>query len=330
MADVRLGLIGCGRIAERGYIPALRRAEGLRLAAVADPVAKRRERAAPGIPGFRSAAELLEAQAADALVLATPVAAHLPDARLAAEYGIPVLIEKPPARTAGEAAELAALSPSPWIAFNRRFEPELRALRRAAETAGRVEVSLLLRARKGSWRAYEVDDDVLLNLGPHLVDLAFWISRGAPEEVTGRVDDHRALLNVGLGERGTARIRAGLLSYRDPDGEPAVLAVDRTRDVFGEGKRSDLLPDLVVRWSERPSNGVDYVTSSNFGEVRRPGSGSGRSGAHLPQAWAVVAPGSSSALSKSSPTVGDIVPTVCSVLRIDAEELPGSPLLAPS
>jgi predicted dehydrogenase len=106
MRELRLGLIGCGRLAERGYVPAVYRARGLRLAAVADRVAARCAAAAPGIPSFSDAAELIDAGIADVLVLATPAAAHLADARLAAEAGLPTLVEKPPTPTARETAEL--------------------------------------------------------------------------------------------------------------------------------------------------------------------------------------------------------------------------------
>jgi predicted dehydrogenase len=106
-------LIGCGRIAEQGYVPALARAQGVLLTAIADPLPERCAQAAPGVPSSSTAAELIDARVADALVLATPVAAHVPDVRLAAEAGLHVLIEKPPARTAQQAAELAALDPSP-------------------------------------------------------------------------------------------------------------------------------------------------------------------------------------------------------------------------
>ncbi|HEX6662949.1 MAG TPA: Gfo/Idh/MocA family oxidoreductase [Gaiellaceae bacterium] len=215
MAQLRVGLVGCGRIAERGYAPAFARAEGVELAAVADPVRERCERVAPGAPSFRSAAELLAAGAADALVLATPAAAHLRDARLAAEACVPVLIEKPPASSVDEAAELAALDPSPRIGFNRRFEPACTVLRDAGRRASQLELSFDLRARKRSWRPYDVDDDVLLDLGPHLVDLAIWISGTDVELVDAYLDGDRAALELKLGERGVARISCGEGPYRE-------------------------------------------------------------------------------------------------------------------
>jgi predicted AlkP superfamily phosphohydrolase/phosphomutase len=122
-------------------------------------------------------------------------------------------------------------------------------------------------------------------------------------------------------------IRSGLLSFRDPDGEPSVLAVDRVSEVIGEGARTESLPDLVVRWSERPSAGVDFVSSPDHGHVQRLGTGSGRSGAHLPQAWALVVPGRSKVAEQAEHDLVDLAPTVCAVLGIDPAGLPGSPLL---
>jgi predicted AlkP superfamily phosphohydrolase/phosphomutase len=125
-----------------------------------------------------------------------------------------------------------------------------------------------------------------------------------------------------------AELRDGLLSYRDPDGEPSVAAVDRVSDVVGEGDRAGFLPDLVVRWSDRPSTHLEYVRSERYGEVARPGTGSGRSGGHLPEAWALVVPGMSTAVGGEEPRVIDIAATACALLGADSEGLSGSPLLA--
>ncbi|MDX6511006.1 MAG: hypothetical protein QOE36_510, partial [Gaiellaceae bacterium] len=115
MADLRIGLVGCGRIAERGYVPAALRARGVVLAAVADRVPERCASAAPGVPAFPDAASLLEAGLIDAIVLATPVAGRLDDVELACSAGVPALVEKPPAQDADEARALAELNPQPWV-----------------------------------------------------------------------------------------------------------------------------------------------------------------------------------------------------------------------
>src|SRR5438128_7459938 len=94
---VRVGLVGCGRIAERGYLPALKRTRGVSLAAVADPVIERCHALAPGVASYRDPAALVRAGGIDALVVASPPAKHVDHARLGAEAGLAVLVEKPPA-----------------------------------------------------------------------------------------------------------------------------------------------------------------------------------------------------------------------------------------
>jgi predicted dehydrogenase len=226
--ELRLGLVGCGRVAERVYIPAIARVPGVRLAAVADPVPDRCERAAPGVPAFTSAAELIGAGAADALVLVTPGAAHLADARLAVNAGLPTLIEKPPASTLAEAFELARLEPAPRLAFNRRFVPELADLRSMLPVASPLELTLELRTRLSSWGSYEAQDDVLLDLGPHLVDLVRWLSDAEVTRVRATVATSNAALELELSEgRGLARVKcAANRPYRE-----RVLAGD------GNGRR---------------------------------------------------------------------------------------------
>ncbi len=86
-------------------------------------------------------------------------------------------------------------------------------------------------------------------------------------------------------------ISAGLATFTDPEGRPAVADVARVAARY-PGEHADRLPDLAVRWAERPATAVSSLRSPRFGEVRRQGSGSGRSGNHTPgDAWAVLAPG---------------------------------------
>ncbi|MEM1333542.1 MAG: Gfo/Idh/MocA family oxidoreductase, partial [Actinomycetota bacterium] len=189
-APVRLGLVGCGRLASSGYLPALALCSGVRLAAVTDLDTDRAtalvaEAAAAGhgeVVVARSIAELVAAGPLDGVLVATPVAAHLGDAQDIAAAGLPVLVEKPPAPDAASAAELAKLEPTPFVAFNRRFDPGARAVRAAigsrARGGGVLEVEAAITYRRGSWGAHTVTDDALLDLGPHLVDWVRW-STGA-------------------------------------------------------------------------------------------------------------------------------------------------------
>jgi predicted AlkP superfamily phosphohydrolase/phosphomutase len=123
-------------------------------------------------------------------------------------------------------------------------------------------------------------------------------------------------------------IADGLATFADPDGGLSIAEVKPCEDVVPQGRRSDLLPDLVVRWSDRPSAGLNRVVSPRFGEVRRSGSGSGRSGNHTDDAWAVVVPGpGSEASGRSHARVVDLAATVCAAFGVEHADLSGHPLL---
>ena len=126
-----------------------------------------------------------------------------------------------------------------------------------------------------------------------------------------------------------SRIAAGLATFCDPDGRPAVARVDRVAD-HHRGARAGQLPDLVVGWSERPATTLAGVHSPAFGDVLRRGTGSGRSGNHTPgDAWAVVAPGASARRAPSRPPrLADVASTIVAVLGVDGDGLAGEPLLS--
>lgn len=211
-----LGIVGCGRLAAAGYLPALVDVPDLRLVAVADPAADRRrvvadlaaQRWGRTVSDHAGAAELLAAAPVDVLILATPAPAHLDDASAAAAAGVPTLVEKPPAPDAAGAAALAALDPPPWVAFNRRFDPGARSARAHAPIEGELELRLEIGYRRAGWGAHAVADDALLDLGPHLVDWARWVTRSEVVEVTrATTSAERAELELRLG-RGRAVVRA--------------------------------------------------------------------------------------------------------------------------
>lgn len=226
-APLRIGLIGCGKITELGYVPAVGETESCDLVAVADPDAARRERVA-GLAGARphaSGDELIGAGTIDAVVVASPAEHHVGHARAAAAAGLPVLVEKPPAPDADGARLLAALEPEPWIGFNRRFGP-LGALRAQVPADGPLELQLEIRYRRASWSPVAVRDDALADLGSHLTDLALLHFGGGSARVRrAELSFERAELELELA-RGSALLMAACdLPHREraaarrPDGE---------------------------------------------------------------------------------------------------------------
>lgn len=210
---MKLGIAGCGRIVELGYVPAALAAEGVTIAAFADPNAGRRERClklwAEGdgeARGYPDLASLLEAEPLDLLVIAAPLQHHLPLAEEAAAAGIRSLVEKPPAPDLDSAQRLAALDPEPLLAFNRRFL-QGEELRDAIPAEGWLELDLELRFQRQAWGAHEAHDEALLDAGIHLIDLASQLSGATPIAVRqASVEPERAELELEL-SRGRARIR---------------------------------------------------------------------------------------------------------------------------
>ena len=138
----------------------------------------------------------------------------------------------------------------------------------------------------------------------------------APEEADGLMDE----------------IAAGLLTFEDLDGQAAVASVRKVATDFGSGTRADLLPDLIVRWTDRRATGFTGVRSESYGTVLRHGVGSGRSGNHTEgDAWALVVPGASRPATLSRPArLEDIAATAIALAGVEAPELVGEPLLQPA
>ena len=124
-------------------------------------------------------------------------------------------------------------------------------------------------------------------------------------------------------------IASGLRTFRDPDGGQAVKHVEFVSSSFEKGSVAHHpFPDLVVHWSDRLPPHLAGVSSPQFGEVPSAGWGSGRTGEHRDEAWALMIPGTSKMQAPvKSPHIMDIAPTICAVLGVDGEGLAGQPLL---
>ena len=139
-------------------------------------------------------------------------------------------------------------------------------------------------------------------------------------EQAGIVDPHDVPALV-------AEIRSGLESFTLDGDVRAVASVDVVADSFVDRPASDLLPDLVVRWSDRPARRGEVVHSPQFGSIRRHGVGSGRSGNHTDESWALVLASSGTTAEGETRDVCDIAATA--LRRFDLEAA-GRTLIEPA
>lgn len=231
---MRLGIAGCGRIVERGYLPAAVAAEGATIAAFADPNRDRLDRClniwregGGEARGYPDLGDLLAAEEIDLLVVAAPLDLHVALAEQAAAAGVRSLVEKPPAPDLTGALRLGELEPEPILAFNRRFLQGTD-MRDSIPAEGWIELDLELRFKQRAWGAHEVRDEALLDAGIHLIDLACHLSGAAPIAVRqAQIEPQRASVELELG-----RGRAWIECATDRSHREAVCVRDRAGKVL--------------------------------------------------------------------------------------------------
>ena len=268
---LRIGLLGCGRIAQLVHLAALDRLEGVRLTALADSspgtlrASLERVRGATGYSDYR---DLLERSDVEAVVVTLPPHLHASAATAAFARGRHVYLEKPIAENLDGAAEIVTA----WrrarrigmIGFNFRFSPAVRDARRrlAAGSIGEVVAirSVFTTAPRvvPEWSGRrEAGGGALLALGSHHVDLVRHLLAREVIEAHARIrsartEDDTAFLELVL--EGGVPMSAFLSSAsRDED----ILIVQGTegtieirRPGFGAGRR------LLRRKRAEPSYGA--------------------------------------------------------------------------
>ncbi len=184
MQRLEIAVVGAGAIGRAHAELIARGGENCALAAIVDPASEARELASRlGARWFSDSAALLRSRAPDAVVVATPNAAHLPISLQFLAHSIPVLVEKPIAATIEDAEALVAASARSGVpvlvGHHRRHNPIVRAAKRLIDEGrlGRlVSASVLAYFLKPPnyfdlrWRREPGGGPVLINL-IHEIDL---------------------------------------------------------------------------------------------------------------------------------------------------------------
>jgi predicted dehydrogenase len=206
MTTLKVGLIGCGHIAQRAHLVNLKGLRGVELVAFAEPERERRQataRLAPQATAFTDYEELLDRAAVDAVVICLPNALHAAAAIAAFEKGKHVYLEKPLAMNLEEARAVTGA----WrragvvamIGFNYRFNKLYESVRehihsgalgqtlyaRSVFSTTRQDLPLWKQSRRSGGGA-------LLDLASHHFDLLRYFFGQEVREVCAEIRSHES------------------------------------------------------------------------------------------------------------------------------------------
>ncbi len=123
-------------------------------------------------------------------------------------------------------------------------------------------------------------------------------------------------------------ISTGLRTFKDPDGTLAIKHIIRISDIGIDGPCISQMPDLIIQWNDRAVKPTAGVSSPLYGDISSRGWGTGRTGCHNGDAWALLVPGRSRVKTpQKTPHVVDIASTVCALIGADTQGMIGQPLL---
>lgn len=204
---LKIGIIGCGGIANQKHLPALKtQGDRVELAAFCDIVIERAQKAAkeygaPGVKVYEDYHELLNNPDIDVVHICTPNVAHSPIAVAAFEAGKHVLCEKPMAHTTADAKKMMEA----WkksgkkftVGYQNRFRPDVQMLKKICEDdeLGEIYYGKAHAVRRRAVPTWGVFPDKskqgggpLIDIGTHALDLTLWcMDNYRPVSVDGSV-----------------------------------------------------------------------------------------------------------------------------------------------
>ena len=206
MDKVRIGIIGCGGIANNKHMPALHRLPDVELVAFCDIIVERAEKAAKeyGIEGakvYEDYKELLKDETIDVVHVLTPNREHSFITVDALEAGKHVMCEKPMAINTEEAQKMLDAAKRTGkkltIGYQNRYRPDSWYLKRACDNGDLGEIyyakaHAIRRRAVPTWGVFLNEEEQgggpLIDIGTHALDLTLWtMNNYEPKLVVGSV-----------------------------------------------------------------------------------------------------------------------------------------------
>lgn len=206
MAKLKVGVIGCGGIANGKHLPSLKKqSDRVDLVAFCDLIVERAEQAAAtygaeGAKVYVDYHELLADTSIDVVHVCTPNRSHCEITVAALEAGKHVMCEKPMAKTAADARLMLETAKKTGkkltIGYQNRFRPDSLLMKRAVEEGELGELYFakahaIRRRAVPTWgvflNEYEQGGGPLIDIGTHALDLTLWMMNNyKPKAVLGR------------------------------------------------------------------------------------------------------------------------------------------------
>ena len=190
---IKVGIIGCGGIANGKHMPSLAKVADCEMVAFCDIIPERAEKAAKdfGVEGakvYTDYRELLKDETIDVVHVCTPNRSHSFITVDALEAGKHVMCEKPMAINSAEAKKMLDAAERTGkklsIGYQSRFRPDAQYMKEEAEagTFGEIyyaKATAIRRRAVPTWgvflNEYEQGGGPLIDIGTHALDLTLWM-----------------------------------------------------------------------------------------------------------------------------------------------------------
>ena len=204
--EFRVGIVGCGGIANGKHLPALKALPNVKMVAFCDLIRERAEKAlkeygAEDAKIYDTYEELVADPTIDVVHVLTPNKAHAPISIAAMEAGKDVMCEKPMAKTAADARAMVECAKRTGktltIGYQNRFRPDSLYLKKCCEAGDLGEVyyaraHAIRRRAVPTWGVFLDEENQgggpLIDIGTHALDLTLWeMNNYEVESVMGSV-----------------------------------------------------------------------------------------------------------------------------------------------
>ncbi|MCK9478550.1 MAG: Gfo/Idh/MocA family oxidoreductase [Firmicutes bacterium] len=190
---LKVGIIGCGGIANGKHMPSLAKIKEVEMVAFCDIVEERAQKAAKefgaeGAVVYDNHKKMLSEQKLDVVHICTPNKSHAEISIAAMEAGCHVMCEKPMAKTTADARAMAEAAKKTGmkltIGYQNRFRADSQYLHKACQKGDLGEIYFakahaIRRRAVPTWGVFLNEEEQgggpLIDIGTHALDLTLWM-----------------------------------------------------------------------------------------------------------------------------------------------------------